>query len=119
MSPIFRFSKTNVKHRNHPARQGIFQKLNFKRKIFVFSIILFVSLSGFYLFQINDLAVKGFEIRNLEEKIKELKQENKNLELKTAELQTLSNIEELKKELNLVKAGQAEYISETAVTARR
>lgn len=120
MSRFFLFSKTNTKKYHPFTQQGVFKKLNFRQKMSIFLFILLILLGGFYLFETNDLAIKGFEIKNLEKKSKELGQDNKNLELKITELQSLSNIEELKKELNMIKGGQAEYISSmVSVTSRR
>lgn len=85
-------------------------------------IFLFVALfftAGFYLFQINDLAIKGFEIKNLEKTIQNFKESKKDLEVKATELQSLSNIEEVKKELKMIKSEKIEYISPVSGTAKR
>ncbi len=117
MSPFFTFAKTNTKKHNSLNKQRVFSKLNFKKKLPVFFIALFVLLAGIYLFQANDLVIKGFTIKKLEEKISEIGQDNKNLEIKTTELQSLSSIEEIKKEFNMVKAEKMEYISSAASVA--
>lgn len=119
MSPFFR--RTNTKKRHSLHQRGLFRKLTFKQKISIFLVIPTVLLTVVYLFQINDLAIKGFEIRSLENKIKELEQENKNIKLKATELQDLSNImKDLETELNMVKVEHIEYISSSApATARR
>ncbi|TSC95853.1 MAG: Uncharacterized protein Athens101410_299 [Parcubacteria group bacterium Athens1014_10] len=120
MSPLFVFSKKNTKKHYYPAKKGFLKNLNLKHKMSAFLFITVFLLAITYLFQINDLAIKGFEIKSLEDKINDIEQKNKNLEMNVTELQSLSNIEKLKKELNMVKAGQVDYISSSvSVTARR
>jgi len=65
-----------------------------------------------YFIQINSAAAKGFEIKDLEMKIEELKDSNKKLELKTAELKSMTSIKERVGGLNMktLAAGGIDYI---------
>ena len=76
--------------------------------------IIFISLivlTGFlYLFAINQTATSGFEIKGLEARIDQLKQDNKKIELYTAELQSLNRIEMESKSLNMVAVSKYEYL---------
>lgn len=75
------------------------------------TIILLCLTSLFYLAQANTIATKGYEIRELEEKLATLKEKNKKLELKAAELQSVKNIEEGVKHLNMVPIDKVIYLS--------
>lgn len=119
MSPLFHSSKTrNNKHKQNGQR-GSFKRSSLKKNISVFFFVVLFFMAGFYLFQINDLAIKGFEIRNLEKTIKNFQESKKDLEVKATELQSLSNIEEVKKELKMIKSEKIEYISPVSGTAKR
>jgi len=76
-----------------------------------FFMLLFVaSTTAFYLFQVNDLATKGFEVRDLENKIQELQKENKKLEIREVELTSMYSIEKSTESLGLVNSGNASYV---------
>lgn len=68
------------------------------------------SLGVFYLYQVNDSATKGFEIKKLESGITSLENENKNLKIKETELRSMSNIEKNIGELNLVSSYKINYV---------
>lgn len=78
---------------------------------FTFFAIAFFLLSGFfYLFQVNDLATKGFEIREAENRIKDLEEAGKKLQIKETELRSMYAIEKDARGLNLVKSSNVSYI---------
>lgn len=81
--------------------------LTFLNIILIF-LIVFTSLT--YLFYVNRQATSGFEIKGLERKIAELEQQNKKLELKKAELQSLSEIEKSVSDLGMVSVNKIEYL---------
>lgn len=80
-----------------------------------FNLIIFVCIflvTVLYLAQINSVAAKGFQIKKLELKKEELLENNKKLELKIAELKSLSNLEERLVDLKMVSlAKNIDYIS--------
>lgn len=63
-----------------------------------------------YLFQVNSIATKSFEVRELESKIQELSKENKKMEIREVELRSMYNIEKASKDLNLVNSKDVTYI---------
>ncbi len=65
-----------------------------------------------YLFQINSLSTKGYEIRQLEVKLKQLEAENKNLEIQTSSLQSINRIQQESQKLNFVPATNITYIKD-------
>lgn len=77
----------------------------------VFVIIVGICFcSTFYLYQVNDIATKGYEIRALERKIQELNKESKKMEIREVELKSMYNIEKASQDLNLVSSGEVSYI---------
>lgn len=75
------------------------------------SIFILCLLSLFYLAQANQTATKGYEIRTLEEQLEALKAEQKKLELKAAELQSVRNVEEGSRQLNMVPIEKVVYLA--------
>ncbi|MDD5043240.1 MAG: septum formation initiator family protein [Patescibacteria group bacterium] len=76
----------------------------------VIILVLIVAAGLLYLVQINSVAAKGFEIKDLEKRIETLKDDNKNLELKIAELQSHSYLAEKIKGLNMVAVSKVDYL---------
>lgn len=75
------------------------------------SIFILCLLSLFYLAQANQTATNGYQIRELEEELDVLKEENKKLELKAAELQSVRKVEEGVKHLNMIPIDKLMYIT--------
>ena len=69
-----------------------------------------VILGALYLYQINSIAAKGYEIREIEDQIKELNQENEKLKIKEVELKSMYNIEKSMKDLDLVSSSSISYV---------
>ena len=74
-------------------------------------IILTCLLGVFYLAGNNHLAVKGYELKELEKRMGILSEQGKSMELKVLELNALPNIEARLEEKGLVVTAQAEYLS--------
>ncbi len=76
-----------------------------------FVMIFFMILScAFYLFQVNDLAVKGYDIKDLENKIGELEKNNKQMQIREMELRSMYVIEKSAKDFNLVSPVNVSYL---------
>lgn len=87
-------------------------------QIILLGVIVFASLS--YLFYINQTATGGFDMKGMEGRITELQKENKKLELRVAELQSLSAIETASADMHMVAASNVEYLPAVgAVVAQR
>ncbi|MFH1661838.1 MAG: hypothetical protein ABIA02_01960 [Candidatus Falkowbacteria bacterium] len=76
-----------------------------------FLFILIIASSVCYLKGINDLSVNGFKIQELKHKISIISEENKENELKIMALESLNNLDEKVKELNMVAVGEIDYIT--------
>jgi hypothetical protein len=75
-----------------------------------FTVIVFLVLAGgFYLYQVNDLATKGYDIRKLETEIQDLKKQSQQFKIKEVELQSMENIERSRESLNLVSSSEFSY----------
>ena len=83
--------------------------------IFLFTITLFCGLV--YLWQVNGLVSNGYKIKELEEKVSQIKDKNKKLELEVTELRSSARIAEKLKELNLVEVARVEYLVDNASVA--
>ncbi|GEM_PF-1522787 len=71
-------------------------------------LIIFAAFS--YLFYINRTATGSFEIKGLESRLSQLQEDNKKLELQAAEIQSLSNIEEGVKDMDMVAVSHIQYL---------
>ena len=73
-----------------------------------------------YLYYINGTATGGFDIKGIENQIAVMSKQNKQLEIKTAEMQSLAIIEQAGQELEMVPSSYIEYLPAvgSAVAAR-
>lgn len=77
-----------------------------------FLVAALVCLLGvFYIFEVNNMATKGYEIKALENKMADLKKENENLKIQEAELKSMYSIEEKTRELNMVAPKGVSYLN--------
>jgi len=84
--------------------------LNFKGTASILMAIVFI-LGVFYLYQVNDLATKGYEIREIEKQIASLSQINKSQRIKEVELKSMYNIEKTAENLNLISTQEITYFN--------
>jgi hypothetical protein len=74
---------------------------------------------SFYLYQVNDLATKGFEMKEAENRIAQLEKEGKKMEIREVELRSMYNIEESTKDLNLINAQNVTYVEMNSPVAMK
>ncbi len=83
------------------------QKIN----LFLISgLILLFGLLGLYIFQVNEITKGMFLVKNYNKKLENLLQENKILEIKFSQLNSLENLGLLVSQLNFDEAGKIDYI---------
>ncbi len=82
----------------------------------VILISLVCLLSLFFLAQIFQSSTKGYEITDLERRVKDLKEQNAALEIKAAELRSFENIKNEAEKLNMVQANKIVYIKQSGRT---
>ncbi len=71
-----------------------------------------------YLIQVNSFSTKGYEISTMQKKITQLREEQKNLEIQTAELQSLQRIQGDPTIINMVPVSSISYVQTTSLTQR-
>jgi uncharacterized membrane protein (DUF106 family) len=83
-------------------------------------LIVFVcaAFSGlFYVYLVNQTAVKGIEMRRAEKEIANQQKDNETLKIREAELKSLYHIEEQSKQLEMVNSTGIKYIEESPSVA--
>ncbi|OGY43385.1 MAG: hypothetical protein A2729_04390 [Candidatus Buchananbacteria bacterium RIFCSPHIGHO2_01_FULL_39_14] len=93
----------------------IFNQGAFKIILGVFIISLFLG----YLIQVNALATKGYQIKELEKKLNELNQASADLELEALSLQSMTQVKEKVEHLGMVTVSESDYLSMTPVAIAR
>jgi cell division protein FtsL len=75
------------------------------------AVVALIAICGFvYLFQVNALGTRGYEIRQLEQKIKVLQTENKGLQIQSSSLSSITQIQKEAEGLGMVPANNITYI---------
>lgn len=86
------------------------RRLNIFICVFIFLLII-----G-YLFQVNSLTKIGYNVRELGSKADGLEAVNNKLEIKAAELQSISRIIEEARNMNFTEIGNIKYIDNSELT---
>ncbi|MDI6778211.1 MAG: cell division protein FtsL [Patescibacteria group bacterium] len=76
-----------------------------------FLVTLICALGVFYIFEVNNLATKGYEIDKLEKQLSNLQKENERLQIQAAELKSMYKIEEKTKDLNMIAPKDVSYLN--------
>ena len=96
-----------------PAKERTFvagsAQINLVSLAFVMIIGTFMC-GAIYLYQVNSIATKGYEVRDLESQIQDLNKENKKMEIHEVELRSMYNIEKASQDLNLVNSDAVTYV---------
>lgn len=99
-------------HYSPTRRSNYFQKINnqiVKFRAIVFSFLIIFSLA--YFWQVTSLSIKGFQIKNLDKQIQQLKKDSQKLELEVTAEEAMMNVDERVKGLNLVAVQKVEYLN--------
>jgi hypothetical protein len=84
----------------------------------VFVVLACTAFSGlFYIYSVNQTAIKGIAIRNAEKEVAQQGKNNESLKIKEAELKSLYRIEEASKQLQMVDAASVKYLEEVPAVA--
>jgi len=83
-----------------------------KASLAVFLALIFSALA--YLALINNVSTGGFELKGLEQKIEQLKEENSKLELEATKLEAMNTIAAASEQLQLTQADKVEYLEVTS-----
>ena len=100
-----------VRSRRSNYRTGMYQNKKAKRFL-VYILIFVIFICGFlYIFATNNIAAKGYEIRNLTKQANELNSINKNLQVEVSNLKSISALGARSDDLEMIKAQKIEYVS--------
>jgi hypothetical protein len=84
------------------------------KSVYKYSTLILISsiiFSGvLYLYQVNDLTNKGYEMKEVERQIAELKEVNEKNKIKEVELRSMYNIEKATQSLQLVSSENVSYL---------
>jgi len=84
-----------------------------------FVLVGVVVLSFIYLFQINTVSSKGFEVSELERQITDLERETKQLEVDIATHSSMQSIQERLGSLDMVAVDSVEYVTPVGSSVAR
>lgn len=85
------------------SRKLLFLKISLLALIVVFSVL--------YLYQINKISTKGFEISKLEKDVATLEYENKSIQVEIANYSSIENLKERLKDKKMLAVNEIKYIS--------
>lgn len=80
------------------------------RLFWLLTILSVVALLAFYVFQVNAVVSERYSVQKYEKRMSEISRENQNLEISSAQTNSLDNIIALLGELNFEKADKIHYI---------
>ncbi len=116
MAKFLHLSKKKVKRFNH---FGVIGLLKENKPIKVIAGLVIIVFAVGYLMEINTLATKGYQIRELENKITALEQEKSDLELEALSLQSMGNVREKLAAADMVTSEGSDYLTATPVAYAR
>ncbi|KKS64471.1 MAG: hypothetical protein UV40_C0004G0009 [Parcubacteria group bacterium GW2011_GWA1_42_7] len=76
--------------------------------LIVFSGLIFISV--LYLVQTNALIAKSFELRSVQKSLEEQKEANQRISVSLTQIQSLSNLEAMANDFNLVPIEKVQYL---------
>jgi len=90
------------------------------RIFWLLSILLTIAFLVFYIFQVNAEVSERYSIQRYQKRIAEISKENQNLEISSAQINSLDNLTLLLEKLNFEKTDKIHYIQvlDTQVVAK-
>jgi cell division protein FtsB len=86
-----------------------------KRALGFVVAILVCALGLLYIFQINNMATKGYEVEDYEKKLSSVKKENQKMMVRLADLESMYEVEsKTKKKLQIVNPNDITYITSSS-----
>jgi cell division protein FtsB len=96
--------KTNTKTQNNNGFINI--------KLMAGALLIMAGI--LYIYSINSAAVKGYQMRQIENQISDLQKQNDKLKIQEAELKSLYHVEEATKDLNMAQTTNVSYVEQTS-----
>ncbi|MCL5093904.1 MAG: hypothetical protein M1355_02140 [Patescibacteria group bacterium] len=101
--------RTKPKRRKYTRNyRGILRLGNFS--LFALSLILFFLITVLFLIQSNRVAVRGYEISELEKEVAILKEQNEKIQLEASKYESVNRVREELKNSNMVPIKQINYV---------
>ena len=101
--------------KNRINKKTVSQKIRESKKVTAaFIVVLFFVVGLLYIFQINGVATKGYDIREYEKRLEDLKRENQKMMIVAAELKSMQILEKKAGELSYVDSKDIAYITSTS-----
>lgn len=85
----------------------------------ILTVALLAVCGAIYVYSINSSAVKGYQVRQVEKEIQDLKKQNEDLKVREAELKSLYHVEESSKNMNMGDLKNISYIEESGPVAMK
>lgn len=107
------FKKSRLSSKNFYLQRGALSAPIATTSLVLIIVVSLTLLSFLYLQQVVHTASHGSNIQELEGKVLELKEAQRDLELEGAQLRSIQNVEDRVKELNLERAESVAYLAPT------
>lgn len=107
---LFRKNHSYSRPSKKKTEKPCYRRINIFVCVFIFLLIIS------YLFQVNGLTNLGYAVRELESKVDDLGVANDKLEIKAAELQSISRIREEATNLGFTEIDNIKYIDNNELT---
>ncbi|OGI22294.1 MAG: hypothetical protein A2808_00845 [Candidatus Moranbacteria bacterium RIFCSPHIGHO2_01_FULL_55_24] len=114
-----RLSRQSVPVRRAPKKEERVMLSGSVQTLFLLVLMALFISGGLYLFSVNRNAVQGYHLRNLENEIDTLKEENAELRIAEADLRSLYRIEASHEELQMEKTESLKYLEKHDSVALR
>ena len=118
MTKFSHLSKSNSVQVKLKLKRWSMIKFNLK-KLNILIGVMIVSSGVTYLVQINALATKGYQIKALEQRVSELKEEKEDLELQSLGLQAMGSVKDKVADLGMVEITDTDYLTIAPVAVAR
>lgn len=100
-------NKVHLKSRKFSLK-GFIVGLSADKRILAVSVVLMIGLA--YIFQINQLAVLGYELKKIEKENKSLHKEVVQLKIDSERMKSAVNLQDKTKDLSMVQSQKINYI---------
>jgi len=100
------FAQAKINKDSEKVRRGINLKLVNRL------LMALIAITGvYYVVSINDLAIKGFVLRDTKNAVQKYQDDNNQMELAIMKLESYDNIEKRALSMNMVKVSKIDYIN--------
>ena len=95
-----------LKYRVDKRRNSQYGRISLNLVVFAVIIVLVLA----HLIQVNSLVTTGYQIRDLQKILKEKEEASQKLEIEILKLQSVNNLQEAAKKINMVSVDKMKYL---------